>query len=67
MEYFTEKTTEEIAERLYELTKDMDYEDYEDTKEKDIADLEYAVYTLKLYARHNNGFEVLYKVLERLV
>lgn len=67
MNKYYEITTEEIAEKLYELAKDMDYMDYEDTKEKDLADLEYSVYTVKLYARHNKSFELLYKILERLV
>lgn len=59
-------TTEEIAERLYELCQDMDSEDYSDTREEDIAQLEQAIYKLKLYAKSNEDFEVLYKALELL-
>ena len=62
----SDKTPEEIAERLYELAKDMDYEDYEDTKEKDLVELEQAIYTLKLYARNNYSFRLLYDVLDRV-
>lgn len=60
------KTSEEIAIKLYELTKDLDCEDYEDTKESDIKTLENAIYNLKLYANSSNDFESLYNALELL-
>ena len=59
-------TTEKITIKLYELCEDMDNADYAETKEEDIAQLEEAVYKLKLYARDNKDFEILYKVLEAI-
>lgn len=59
-------TSEEIAIKLYELSKDLDFEDYEDTRESDIKTLENAIYNLKLYANSSNDFDELYNVLESL-
>lgn len=43
---------EEVANRIYELCEDMDYMDYEDTKEQDIGDLSEAIYQLKAMAQN---------------
>lgn len=61
-----DKSPYEIAECLYECAKDMDYGDYEDTKEIDMAHLEQAVYHLKSLAEYNDDFKLLYTMLERL-
>jgi len=64
-----EKSPCEIAESLYETSKDMDYMDYEDEKEQVIADLENALYHLKTVCEneHNqNYFRTFYKILERI-
>lgn len=43
---------QEVAERLYELCEDMDYMDYEDTKEQTIGELSEAIYQLKAIAQN---------------
>ena len=47
-----EKDCFELAEELYELAKDMDYNDHEETKEKEINDLVNALYQLKANAEN---------------
>ena len=69
MDLIEDKSPLEIAERLYELGKDMDYMDYEDTKEQDIAELENALYWLKETAKNpynKDYFRVLYNALQRI-
>ena len=69
MELLKEKDEQEIANRLYELAKDMDYMDYEDEKEQVIAELENAIYFLKATAQNQynkNYFRVLYNILQRI-
>lgn len=58
--------TMEMATKLYEMSQDMDYMDYEDAKEKTIADLDYALFDLTIAAenRHNHeGYAALIKAL----
>lgn len=60
----------EIAEKLYELAKDMDYMDYEEEKEQILADLEDALYDLLAIAQNEYNkdcYRTMYNVLERLV
>ncbi len=60
----------EIAEKLYELAKDMDYMDYEDDKKRVIGELEDALYVLKACAENTMNFDyfrTMYRILERLV
>ena len=60
----------EIAERLYELAKDMDYMDYEEEKEQILADLEDALYDLLTIAQNEYNkdcYRTMYNILERLV
>lgn len=65
-----EKYPQEIAERLYELAKDMDYMDYEEEKEQILANLEDALYDLLAIAQNEynkESYRTLYRILERLV
>lgn len=58
-----------IAEKLYELTKDMDFADYEETKEKEIAELENAMYQLKAMAENEYNqdyWRTLWNCLKRI-
>jgi selenocysteine-specific translation elongation factor len=69
MDLIEDKSPLEIAERLYELSEDMDYMDYEDTKEQDIAELENALYWLKAAAQNDMNkdyFRYLYNILQRI-
>lgn len=70
MESFkVEKYPQEIAERLYELAKDMDCMDYEDEKEEILTDLENALYNLKTICENKYNYEyytTLYRILERI-
>ena len=59
-----EKYPQEIAEALYEQAKDMDYMDYEDTKEEDIAQITRALN--KLESSRDEDLKALYKLLEML-
>lgn len=43
---------QEVANRIYELCEDMDYMDYEDTKEQDIGDLSEAINQIKAMAQN---------------
>lgn len=54
--------TQTIAENILNACKDMDYLDYEETSEKDLNDIEEALYTLKVYAdneREKDHFRTL--------
>lgn len=54
---------ESIATNLYEYAKDMDYADYEDTKEQEIALINEAISKIHSYASYNDDFSALYGVL----
>lgn len=61
--------TFEIASKLYELSTDMDYMDYEEEKEKIINEIENAIYYLKTVANNEHNaeyFRTFYKILERI-
>lgn len=61
-----EKYPEEIAETLYNLSADMDAQDY---KEQELKDLTNALYDLKAICEneHNQDYyRTLWKALERL-
>lgn len=69
MELLEEKSTQEIAENLYELSKDMDYMDYEEEKESVINELENALYHIKTIAQNEHNqeyFRTLYNILQRI-
>ena len=69
MDLIEDKSPLEIAERLYELAEDMDYMDYEETKEQDIAELENVLYWLKAAAQNDMNkdyFRYLYNILQRI-
>ena len=62
--------TFEIANKLYELAKDMDYMDYEEEKEQIIQEIEQGVYYIKTIAENEHNadyFRTFYNILERLV
>ena len=64
-----EGSAEEVAERLYELAKDMDYMDYEDEEEQIKADIENAIYHLKAIAQNEYNadyFRTFYNILQRI-
>ena len=52
MELLEEQSIEEIANKLYEMAKDMDYMDYEEEKEEEMADIQNALYYLKAVAQN---------------
>lgn len=60
--------TQEIAQKLYDMSKDMDFGDYEENKEKEIKEIEETIYYLKTIAlnEHNdNKFRTFCLMLER--
>ena len=68
-EILEERSAEEVAERLYELAKDLDYMDYEDEEEQIKADIENAIYHLKAIAQNEYNADYLrtfYNVLQRI-
>lgn len=52
MELLEEQSIEKIANKLYEMAKDMDYMDYEEEKEEEMADIQNALYYLKAVAQN---------------
>lgn len=69
MEIIEEKSTREIARKLYELSKDMDYMDYEEEKENIINELENALYYIKTIAQNEYNqeyFRTFYNILQRI-
>lgn len=46
---------DDIAKTLYEMTTDMDYADYEDTKEEDIRQLCDALYQIQAIAENDHN------------
>ena len=64
-----QKDTMEIANKLYELAKDMDYMDYEDEKEQILNEIEQGVYYIKTIAgnEHNaDYFRTFYNILQAI-
>ena len=64
-----EKFPDEIANKLFELSKDMDFLDYEEEKKQILSDLENALYYLKAVAKNPYNaeyFRTLYKILENI-
>jgi hypothetical protein len=61
------KSIEEVATILYNNAMDMDYMDYEDTKEEDLNDLQEALYYLKACAQNeynSDYFRTLWNILQ---
>lgn len=61
--------TQEISQKLYDMTKDMDFGDYEENKEEEIKEIEETIYYLKTIALNeynNNKFRTFCLMLERL-
>lgn len=64
-----EKYPGEIAETLYNLSADMDAQDYEEQKEEELKDLTNALYDLKSICENeynHDYYRTLWKALERL-
>ena len=64
-----QKDTMEIANKLYELAKDMDYMDYEDEKEQIINEIEAGVYYIKTVASNEYNadyFRTFYNILQAI-
>lgn len=64
-----EKFPDEIANKLFELAKDMDFQDYEEEKKQILSDLENALYYLKAIAENpynNEYFRTFYRILENI-
>ena len=64
-----QKDTFEIAAKLYELAKDMDYMDYEDEKEQIINEIEAGVYYIKTIASNEHNadyFRTFYNILQAI-
>lgn len=69
MEILEEKDTMEIAEKLFELSKDMDFLDYEEEKNEILNKLENAIYNIKAIAKNkynNEYWRVLYNILQKI-
>ena len=63
------KSIDEIIERIVELSKDMDFADYEETEEEERKQLEDALYQLKALAQNEYNFEywrTLWNALQRI-
>lgn len=68
-DFIIEKSEQEIALTLYELSKDLDYMDYEDEKEQILSDIENALYYLHTIAKNDLNaeyFRTFYRILERI-
>ena len=64
-----QKDTMEIAHKLYELAKDMDYMDYEDEKEQILNEIEAGVYYIKTVASNEYNadyFRTFYNILQAI-
>lgn len=69
MELLEEQSIEEIANKLYEMAKDMDYMDYEEEKEEEIIDIQNALYYLKSIAENpfnSRYFRTFWNILQRI-
>ena len=51
------KSIDEIIERIIELSKDQDFNDYKETEEEERKQLENALYQLKALAQNEYNFE----------
>lgn len=63
------KSIEEITERIIELSKDMDFADYEETEEEERKELENALYNIKTIAENEynkNYWRTLYNALQKI-
>jgi len=51
-------STENIAEKIYNLACDMDFNDYQEQKQEEINQIEEALYTIKVYCEneHNRDY-----------
>ena len=62
--------TFEIAGRLYELAKDMDWMDYDEEIEQIISEIEQCIYYIKTIASNEHNadyFRTFYNILQALV
>lgn len=69
MNILKEKSNFEIAEKLYELSKDMDFMDYEEEKEQILTDLENALYYLQALSENEYNkdyFRTFYNILQSI-
>ena len=69
MNIIQEKSIEEITDTLYELSKDMDYMDYEEEKEQVKSDIENALYYLKAIVQNEYNadyFRTFWNILQRI-
>lgn len=57
MEILENKSIKELSEQLYNLAKEMDSLDYEETKEKELEDIENFLYHLKTIAKNKYNKE----------
>ena len=69
MEILNEKDPQEIADRLYELAKDIDFSDYEEQEEETKAGLINCIYDLKAIAQNkynSDYYRIFYNILQRI-
>ena len=69
MDIIQEKSIEEIANTLYELSKDMDFMDYEEEKEQIKSDIENTLYYLKAIAQNEYNadyFRTFWNILQKI-
>jgi C4-dicarboxylate-specific signal transduction histidine kinase len=63
------KSIEEITERIIELSKDMDFADYEETEEEERKQLQDALYNIKAIAQNElnkDYWRTLWNALQRI-
>ena len=63
------KSIEEIIERIIELAKDQDFNDYEETEEEERKQLENALYNIKAIAQNelnHDYWRTLWNALQRI-
>ena len=63
------KSIGEIVERIIELSKDMDFADYEETEEEERKELENALYNIKTIAENEYNkdyWRTLYNALQKI-
>ena len=61
--------TFEIANKLYELAKDMDWMDYEEEKERTINEIEQGIYYIRTMAENEYNadyFRTFYNILQAI-
>lgn len=62
--------TEEMAQKIYNYNCDMDFQDYEETKEKEIEEIENTLYFLKTIALNEynkNNYKTFIIALKNLI